>query len=138
VAQHTLGVAYLRVSEAQSRTGDRNAALESAEQALRVFQNLHARDATNTENQRGLAWAWIRKGEVFESAAATAPSGQRLQTWQQASGCYQQSLNLFSQIEKQKALRPADIALRQNVRSAFENAQAQVQKLHEAGKTLQL
>ena len=34
VAQHTLGVSHLRVSETQSRAGDRNAALQEAERAL--------------------------------------------------------------------------------------------------------
>lgn len=138
VAQHTLGVAHLRVSETQSRVGDRNAAMQDAERALRVFQGLQAKDASNVENLRGLAWAWIRKGEVLESGAQSGPAGSRIQRWQEASGCYQQSLSLFSQIEKQRGLRTADATLRQNVKSAYDHAEQEIKKLKEAGKTIQL
>ncbi|MBL8173560.1 MAG: protein kinase [Bryobacterales bacterium] len=138
VAQHTLGVAHLRVSETQSRAGDRNAALREADQALLVFQALHSRDSANVENQRGLAWAWIRKGEALEAAAAAAPAGQRIPQWQQASGCYQQSLTVFSKIEGQRALRPADNTLRQSVKAAFEHAEQEIRKLKEPGKPVSL
>jgi serine/threonine protein kinase len=72
VALHTLGVAHLKVSEMQSRANDRAAALTSSEAALNIFQKLHQTDQSNTENQRGLAWAWIRKGEALTSSSQKA------------------------------------------------------------------
>ncbi|MBS1825284.1 MAG: protein kinase [Acidobacteria bacterium] len=138
VAQHTLGVAHLRVSETHSRAGDRNAALQDADRALRVFQALQARDPNNVENQRGLAWAWIRKGEVLEATAVTASPSQKIQRWQEASGCYQQSLTIFAAIDKQKGMRVADTTLRQNVKSAFDHAEQEIRKLKETGKVIQL
>jgi len=109
LAMHTLGVAHLKVSEMLSRINDRQAALASAEAALKVFQDLHQKNASNPDNQRALAWAWIRKGEA--SAAADKRDD--------AANCYQQSLSLFSQLEKQGSLRPADRELRKTIEKSL-------------------
>lgn len=142
VAHHTLGVARLRVSETQSRMGDLPAALTSAEKALTIFRKLHETDAANVENQRGLAWAWIRKGEVLEAKAQASPRGKaasRIQVWQEAGTCYQQSLSLFAQIEKKGAMRPADSSLRRNVQSALDHSQREIKKLKEVpGPTIRI
>jgi tetratricopeptide (TPR) repeat protein len=110
VALHTLGVAHLKVSEMQSRANDRAAALTSSEAALNIFQKLHQKDQSNTENQRGLAWAWIRKGEALTSSSQKAI---------EAGKCYQQSLTLLADLEKRGLLRPADATLQKNVQAAI-------------------
>lgn len=140
VATHTLGVAHLKVSEMQSRSGDRNAALKSSEAALTIFEGLYKRDQESMENQRGLAWAWIRKGESLAALAQAdrGPVGGRIERWQNAGECYRQSLALFDRMSKKEALRPADASLRESVQGALVQAGQEVEKLKGAGQSANL
>ncbi|MBV6434665.1 MAG: Serine/threonine-protein kinase PknD [Bryobacteraceae bacterium] len=139
LATHTLGVAYLKVSDMLSRSGDRAGALLNSEAALKIFRSLLDRDQNNVENQRGLAWAWIRKGEATATLAEAdrGPLQARIQRWQDAGQCYRQSLTLFDRMAKNKGLRPADSSLKQSVQSALQQAEREAKKLREGGAPLE-
>ncbi|HUQ92077.1 MAG TPA: protein kinase [Bryobacteraceae bacterium] len=137
VAMHTLGVAHLKVSEMQSRSGDRAAAVQNSETALRIFQSLYEKERENSENQRGLAWAWIRKGEAMADLAQIdrGPVPEKMRKWQEAGKCYQQSLALFDQIAKRGVLRAADYPLKQSVQSALKEAEQEEKRLKEISQS---
>jgi non-specific serine/threonine protein kinase/serine/threonine-protein kinase len=131
VAAHTLGVAHLKVSEMQSRTGDNVKALKSSDAALALFDNLRKRDTANVENQRGLAWAFFRKGDSLASLAQTnrGASASKIERWEEAAGCYRKSLDLFEQIRVKSGLRGSDQSLLERARAAVSQASQEVEKL---------
>ncbi|MCZ2149314.1 MAG: protein kinase [Bryobacterales bacterium] len=139
IATHTLGVAYLKVSDMLSRSGDRAGALQNSDAALSIFRALLDRDQNNAENQRGLAWAWIRKGEATAMLAQTdrGPMPGRIQRWKDAGQCFQQSLTLFERMAKNGGLRPADSTLKQSVHGALRQTEQEAKKLREGGARLE-
>jgi non-specific serine/threonine protein kinase/serine/threonine-protein kinase len=139
LATHTLGVAYLKVSDMLSRSGDRAGALQNSETALNIFRALLERDQDNVENQRGLAWAWIRKGEATATLAQAdhGPLQGRIQRWKDAGQCYHQSLTLFDRMAKKGGLRPADSNLRQSVQGALQQAEQEAKRLQDGRARLE-
>ncbi len=103
-AAHTLGVARLKISDMQSLAGDRAAALDSSQSALQLFERLCQADGGSVENQRGLAWALIRRAEV-------AAAGEQ-------AGFYRRAMDVFDGLAQKGALRAEDQKLRARTEEA--------------------
>lgn len=131
VAWHTLGVARLKVSEMLSRLQKQTEALAMSESALEIFERLRRQDPESAENQRGLAWAYIRKAEslVGKSQAASATATERMQFCEEAIKCFKSSLRLYEQLAQRGLLRASDINLRQGVEEAIRRQEEMIKRL---------
>jgi serine/threonine protein kinase len=100
------------LADALSATGDTVQAVTQARRGIAIVTALLAADPTNAIYSRNLATYHNKLGDVFARAGAdkNAPATERLRSWSEARSSYEKAHQIFSDLQAQGTLPPADAA----------------------------
>jgi serine/threonine protein kinase len=107
-ARFDVATALANESEALARAGRAKEGEGLARRALEAFEALATADPENMVYLRNLALSYEKVGIACEALASRGP--QHAAEWREASGAYTRARDLFVDLERRGALRPADEA----------------------------
>lgn len=111
-ASFDLASTCVDLADALSATGDAMQAVTRARQGIAIVTALLAADPTNAIYSRNLATYHNKLGDVFARSGAdrNAPATERLRSWSEARSSYEKAHQIFSDLQAQGTLPPADAA----------------------------
>jgi tetratricopeptide (TPR) repeat protein len=111
-ASFDLAGTHADLADALSATGDAVQALPHARQSIAIVSALLASDPTNAVYSRNLATFHDKLGDVFARAGAdtNAAVPERLHSWSEAQNSYEKAHQIFSDLQAQGTLPPANAA----------------------------
>jgi tetratricopeptide (TPR) repeat protein len=99
---------YNQVGELLLKVGDLTTALDHFRRAVALAQRAPAQGPVSHPARRQLALSYFHIGQTYATMAtrASTPARQRPQHWREARQAYQQSLELWQDLQRQGALTP--------------------------------
>jgi len=96
--------------EALTATGASVEALDHAQQALSILEQLSAADPTNAVYLRNIGLCYENSASALARLAAdeTISRAQRIKYWNEARSRFEKALGLFSDLRNRGTLMPAD------------------------------
>jgi non-specific serine/threonine protein kinase/serine/threonine-protein kinase len=95
---------YLALSRFQAKANDLNAAIESAQEGIKIDEVLVASSPANVAGRMTLALLYRQMGDCL----AAVPAKGNSQRWSTAKNAYEKSLEIYQGLKNQGTLAPAD------------------------------
>jgi tetratricopeptide (TPR) repeat protein len=92
---------YMKVGDISLKLGDHESALKSYLKSLKINQDLAAASPESQENKTSLALVFDSLGAYY---ALLAKNNKQTENWQEAKNYYQQSLNIWQELEESDKL----------------------------------
>src|SRR5262249_35643726 len=124
------------LSEALTATGSTTEALNQAQNALSILQQLSATDPTNAVYSRNVGLCYEKLAAAFERLGADKKrsSGQRITDWTQARLWFEKALHLFSDLGDRGTLMPADFEQTKKFEIKIRECDEAISRLNEPSK----
>lgn len=114
-ASQMMGAAHIKLSETLATNGQKPQALQSAQTAFAIFEQLHNKDKANYEFSRGLAIAEFALGKSLSDASR----------WSEAKSILERSTEIVDELRRNGELQFADSQLPQEIGAALERCNRQ-------------